>query len=222
MALLRSVQGLIAASFAAVALAYVGEALPPRWRSTGIGAVSTAFLVAGILGQVYAQAVAQALGWRWVIGLAVPARSRRDRDGNHPDRAAPQQASQQLGQKYRELGALAKRRELALPFMACATVLLSFVAMYAALGPLLRARFGLDDTGLLLVRLAALPAIMLAPLAGWLVGRFGPVRICVGGFLLAATGLALKPLPWMCCGCWSSPAWSSSPGSPQWCPRSLG
>ena len=35
--------------------------------------MSTAFLSAGILGQVYAQAVAQALGWRWVFGLAAPA-----------------------------------------------------------------------------------------------------------------------------------------------------
>src|SRR5918997_3679695 len=70
---LRAVQGLLAASFAAVALAYVGEGLPRRWRSTGVGAISTAFLVAGIVGQVYAQAVAQALGWRWVFGLAAPA-----------------------------------------------------------------------------------------------------------------------------------------------------
>src|SRR5215211_4580972 len=63
-AVLRFLQGLVASSFAAAALAYIGEALPRRWRSTGIGAVSTAFLSAGILGQVYAQAVAQALGWR--------------------------------------------------------------------------------------------------------------------------------------------------------------
>ena len=48
LAVLRTVQGLVAASFSAVALAYVGEALPPRWRSTGIGAMSTAFLSAGI------------------------------------------------------------------------------------------------------------------------------------------------------------------------------
>src|SRR5918993_4992829 len=58
-AVLRFVQGFVAASFAAAALAYLGEALPPRWRPTGIGAVSTAFLTAGILGQIYAQAVAQ-------------------------------------------------------------------------------------------------------------------------------------------------------------------
>ena len=45
-AALRTFQGFVAASFSTVALAYVGEALPPRWRATGIGAMSTAFLPA--------------------------------------------------------------------------------------------------------------------------------------------------------------------------------
>jgi MFS family permease len=35
--------------------------------------MSTAFLSAGILGQVYAQAVIETLGWPWVFGLAAPA-----------------------------------------------------------------------------------------------------------------------------------------------------
>jgi MFS transporter, YNFM family, putative membrane transport protein len=193
--LLRSVQGLLAASFAAVALAYVGEALPPRWRSTGIGAISTAFLVAGILGQVYAQAVAQALGWRWVFGLAAPAFAIAAIAVatvlREPARSGPPAS---LGQKYRELAALAVRRELALPYAACVPVLLSFVAMYAALGPLLQTQYGLDDSEVLLVRLAALPAMLLAPLAGWLVGRHGPTRIAVAGFLLAAAGLAAQAM----------------------------
>jgi YNFM family putative membrane transporter len=64
--LLRTGQGLVAASFSTVALAYIGEALPPRWRSTAIGFMSTAFLSAGILGQVYAQAVAEARSHHWV------------------------------------------------------------------------------------------------------------------------------------------------------------
>jgi MFS transporter, YNFM family, putative membrane transport protein len=193
--LLRGVQGLLAASFAAVALAYVGEALPPRWRSTGIGAISTAFLVAGILGQVYAQVVAQALGWRWVFGLAAPAFAVAAiaiaTVLREPARGGPPAS---LGQKYRELAALAVRRELALPYAACLPVLLSFVAMYAALGPLLRDQFGLDDSDVLLVRLAALPVMLLSPLAGWLVGRHGPTRIAVAGYLLAATGLAVQAI----------------------------
>ena len=142
-AVLRIGQGLVAASFPVVALAYVGEALPPRWRSTGIGAMSTAFLVAGIIGQVYSQAIAEAYGWRWVFGLAVPAFA----IGAvamaivllEPARSGPPVS---WGGKYRELGALAVRRELALPYAANLPVLFSFVAMYAALGPLLQSQFG--------------------------------------------------------------------------------
>ncbi|HEX3205520.1 MAG TPA: MFS transporter [Propionibacteriaceae bacterium] len=192
-AVVRTVQGLVAASFSAVALAYVGEALPPRWRSTGIGAMSTAFLSAGILGQIYAQAVAEAIGWRWVFGLAAPAfviaaiamamillePARSGEPGS-------------LGQKYRQLAGLAIQRELVLPNVAAIPVLLSFVAMYAALGPLLQNDFGLSDTSVLYVRLAGLPAILLAPLAGWLVGRHGPTRVAVVGYLLAALGLAAE------------------------------
>src|SRR5215204_2373943 len=132
-AVLRSTQGFLAASFSTVALAYVGEALPPRWRPTGIGAMSTAFLSAGILGQVYAQAVADALSWRWVFGLAAPAfvigaiaiatvLLEPPRRGD----------SVSLGTKFKELAAMAVRRELTLINAAAFPVLLTFVAMYTA------------------------------------------------------------------------------------------
>jgi len=190
-AVLRFMQGFVAASFAAAALAYVGEALPPRWRPTGIGAISTAFLTAGILGQVYAQAVALTLGWRWVFGIASPAfmiaAIAMAMILIEPTRAG---SPVSLGQKYRELGALALRRDIALLDAASFSVLLSFVAMYAALGPLLQTQFGLDNTGVLLVRLAGLPAMLLAPLAGWLVGRRGGTQVAIVGYLLAAVGLA--------------------------------
>ena len=192
---LRSAQGLLASSFAAVALAYVGEALPPRWRSTGIGAVSTAFLVAGIAGQVYAQAVAEALSWRWVFGLAAPAFALAVVGLAviliRPSSGAPPVS---LGQKYRELAGLARQRKLLLPYGAAFTMLMSFVAMYALLGPLLQTRFGLDHTGLLLVRLAGLPGMVLAPLAGWLVGRFGAARVSIAGFVVASAGLTAEAL----------------------------
>jgi MFS family permease len=200
-AVLRAIQGLLAASFSTVALAYVGEALPPRWRSTGIGAMSTAFLSAGIVGQVYAQAVAQALSWRWVFGLAAPAfliaATAMALILLEPPRSATPIS---LAQKYKELGAMAVRRELTLLNAASFPVLLSFVAMYAALGPVLRTQFGLDETGVLFVRLAGLPAILLAPLAGWLVGRYGPIRVSVAGYMIAAAGLAAEGIsvsaPW--------------------------
>lgn len=190
---LRAVQGLLAASYAAVVLAYIGEALPRRWRSTGIGAVATAFLVAGIVGQVYAQAVADALGWRWVFGLAAPAFALAAVGlGTILVEPAAGPPPSSLWQKYRELATLARRRQLALPYLALSTLLLSFVAMYAALGPWLETRFGLDSADVLLVRLAGLPGMILAPLAGWLAGRFGAARASVAGFGIAAAGLTLE------------------------------
>ena len=138
---LRAIQGLFAASFAAVTLAYVGEALPRRWRSTGIGAVATAFLVAGIVGQVYAQAVADALGWQWVFGLAAPAFALAAVGlGTILVEPGLRRAPSSLGQEYRELATLARQRQMALPYLALFTILLSFVAMYAALGPWLATR----------------------------------------------------------------------------------
>jgi MFS transporter, YNFM family, putative membrane transport protein len=73
-------------------------------------------------------------------------------------------------------------------------VLLSFVAMYAALGPVLETRFGLDHADVLLVRLAGLPGMVLSPLAGWLVGRFGATRVSVMGFVVAAAGLTIQAI----------------------------
>jgi MFS transporter, YNFM family, putative membrane transport protein len=192
---LRAVQGLVAASFSAPALAYVGEALPARWRSTGIGAMSTAFLSAGIVGQVYALAVVDALSWRWVFGLAAPAFMIAAIAMaviliEPPGAGEPTS----LGQKYRGLLALAARRELLLVNAASFPVLLSFVGMYAALGPLLQIQFKLDDSSLLLVRLAGLPAMLLAPVAGWLARRYGATRVAVVGFLLAAAGLVAEAI----------------------------
>jgi MFS transporter, YNFM family, putative membrane transport protein len=194
-AVLRAVQGLVAASFTTVALAYVGEALPPRWRSTGIGAMSTAMLSAGIIGQVYAQAVVDALSWRWVFGLAAPAfmiatiamATILVEPSGTPDPAS-------LGQKYRSLLSLAAKRELFLVNAASFPVIMSFVGMYAALGPLLQEQFRLDDTSVLLVRLAGLPAILLAPVAGWLARHYGATRVAVVGFLLGAGGLVAEAI----------------------------
>jgi MFS family permease len=195
LAALRTVQGFVAASFSTVALAYIGEALPPRWRSTGIGAMSTAFLSAGILGQVYAQAVADALSHRWVFGLAAPALALAALAMAmiliEPPRSVDQTS---MRQTYRTLRALAVRRDLALVNAGSFPVLLSFVGMYAALGPLLQTQFKLDHTSVLLVRLAGLPAMLLAPFAGWLVGRFGATRVAMVGFLLAAAGLVAEAI----------------------------
>ena len=69
LAILRTCQGMTAAGFAPVALAYLTESVLPAGRAQAIGAMSTAFLAAGIFGQVLASIIALSLGWRWFFGL---------------------------------------------------------------------------------------------------------------------------------------------------------
>ena len=69
LAILRACPGMAAAGFAPVALAYLTESVLPAGRARAIGAMSTAFLAAGIFGQVLASIIALNLGWRWFFGL---------------------------------------------------------------------------------------------------------------------------------------------------------
>lgn len=192
---LRALQGLSAATFAAVALAYVTEALPQRWRNPGVGMLQTAFLAAGIVGQVYAATVAAAWDWRVVFALAAagfalaaPALAFILRE---PVRSITEST---LAHRYRQFARLLGRRDLVLTYLATCTLLFAFVAMYSALEPLLSERFGLDSGGVQLVRLAGLPGMLLAPLAGALVARLGAVRVVVAGFATAALGLAAEAI----------------------------
>ena len=63
----RTCQGFIAATFAPIALVYVSEVLPTSTRAIGIACVSTGFLLAGIVGQVYSSIVIVTFGWRWIF-----------------------------------------------------------------------------------------------------------------------------------------------------------
>lgn len=191
---LRGVQGLAAASFAPVALAYLTEATAPRHRGIAIGAMSTAFLVAGIFGQVFASYVSLRLGWPWVFGLSglvlalacvmvvltvseVPRR----------------EVSSGLGERFAALGRVVVRPSVLLLCCAHVTLLLSFVGMYTALGPHLGA-FDLDPSNILLLRLVGLPAMFLALSVGPLSRRLGMAGVARAGFLLSAVGMGLEAL----------------------------
>lgn len=131
----RALQGIGAASYAPIALAYLTEATAPKHRAASVGAMATAFLVAGITGQVAASALAHESTWRWLFagsgivflafGLAVlvlltePARTRETT----------------LAGQFRNLVQLLTQPRILLLAGALTTLLLSFVAMYSALGP---------------------------------------------------------------------------------------
>ncbi|MBA0051131.1 MFS transporter [Streptomyces sp. AJS327] len=191
---LRAAQGFAAASFAPVALAYLAEAAPPRRRPVAIGAMSTAFLVAGIAGQVLASAVSLTLGWAWVFGLcggvlavclgcvAVLVVERRRAEGPGG-----------LGHRFAAMGRVAVMPRVLLLALAHVTLLLGFVAMYTGLGPHLET-LGLGASGVTWLRLAGLPGMFASLLAGRLAHRLGMAGVARLGFAVAALGLAAEAL----------------------------
>ena len=189
---LRAAQGLTASSFAPIALAWLGEALPVQRRGAAIGAMSTAFLVAGILGQVLAAWLALRGNWAWVflvtgaclvIAMALAAAMIEE-----PVRAT---VDGHLGHRFMALASIATRPALLLLSCANITLLMSFVAMYTALGPQL-AVLGLDPGQVILIRLVGLPGMFAALLGGRLATRIGIAGAAAAGYALAAIGLALE------------------------------
>ncbi|WP_230326789.1 MULTISPECIES: MFS transporter [unclassified Serratia (in: enterobacteria)] len=191
---LRMLQGLAASSFAPAALAYLSEAVLPRHRAIAIGAMSTSFLVAGILGQVFAAWVALQWGWIWVfiatgtglmavfpfIVLLIQEPVRTAVDGH-------------LGHRFIALGKIAMRPAIVLLSCAHITLLLSFVAMYTLLGPHL-AGLNLDPDLVIALRLSGLPGMFMALLVGPLANRFGMPGVASVGYLVAAVGLTLEAI----------------------------
>ncbi|WP_052422443.1 MFS transporter [Nonomuraea candida] len=194
LAVLRAVQGLAAATFAPTALAYLGEALPPGRRAAAIGALSVAFLTAGILGQLAATATAAVAGWRGTFSLsglllaALTAASFaviREPAADRPRLPLPA--------RYAGLVRFALRPRSLLLALGHLVVLGGFVGMYSLLGPHL-ALAGLTSADIMLVRAAALPAMLCSLLAGPLAVRLGPRRTALTGFVLASAGLAAESM----------------------------
>lgn len=65
--LLRGIQGLAAATFSPVALAYTLEVFPNDRKVGAIGFISTGFLVAGIVGQVFSGYVSEHSHWHVIF-----------------------------------------------------------------------------------------------------------------------------------------------------------
>ncbi|EPH07022.1 hypothetical protein HMPREF1531_00068 [Propionibacterium sp. oral taxon 192 str. F0372] len=186
---LRALQGVAASGFAPVALAYLTEAVAPQRRARAIGAMSAAFLVAGIFGQVLASTIALRTSWSWFfvacgVALAIIFVIILLSVAEAPDRTPSMTLMQQFG----NLIVLLFRPAIVLLSVAHITLLLSFVTLYSGIGRHLEG-FHIAASNIILVRLAALPAMFISLGAGALAKRIGAIRVAQVGFGLAAIGM---------------------------------
>ena len=190
---LRAIQGLVAATFAPAVLTYIVEMYPAGKRVTTVGFVSTGFLMAGIIGQVFSSFVTLHFGWSSVFyalgaiyllsallfGKLVP-------DGENPRKQVDMWTS------FRQMKDVFSSRSLLSCYLVTITLLLSFVGMYTALGQYVsQAPFSLSSNQIMLVRTVGIIGMFASPFAGRLTHKFGAPRVLQAGLLLASAGLSL-------------------------------
>jgi predicted MFS family arabinose efflux permease len=191
----RTIQGFFAATFAPIALVYVSEVLPASTRTIGIACVSTGFLLAGIVGQVYSSIVILTFGWRWTfwflaIAYAVAAFTVAYR---FPD-SVRKKSSVSVLSVYRNMVSLLRSYQLLAAYLAAFMVLLSFVSMYSGLEPHLVSRYEISQNDLLFIRMAGIPGMLLAPFTSSFIKRWGSKTVVVSGLVLASVGLGLEAI----------------------------
>lgn len=190
---LRAVQGLAASTFAPAVLAYVVELFPIEKRVTTIGFVSTGFLMAGIVGQVFSSLVSQSMGWSNVFTIlgGIYLLSAILLAGLIP-KGEIQQKQVSVLAPFKQMGTLLLQKNLFFCYFITITLLLSFVGMYTALGDYLsQPPFGLNNNQILMVRAAGILGMLLSPFAGRFVAKFGIRKVLQASLILAAGGIGL-------------------------------
>jgi MFS family permease len=188
----RTLQGFVAGALPPVAIAYLPEQLPGGLKVFGIGCMTTAFLLAGLLGQLYGGAIGTLSGAVlplaavYAVAAALVAflpeeRGRRDEEGGGE--------AEGLFSVFRGMGSLLAQGALLRAYVATLTVLFCFVGFYVSLE--LFARGAIEGSGLSLtaVRAVAVPAMLLTLVAPRFIVRRGPRSVVRAGLAIASLGL---------------------------------
>ncbi|MGU2287541.1 MFS transporter [Pseudomonas aeruginosa] len=188
----RALQGFAAASFPPVALAYLSERGTPKQRVWAVAWMSTAFLSAGLLGQIYGSVVVSRWGFNWaLVPLAVVYALTALRLSAAPECVEARRPQSSLWAGYRHIFTLLADPALRRVYLPALMLLMSFVAFYIGLDMHLGAFFEGGGVSAMQVRLVALPAFLAPLLAPRLIGRWGPQRVATTGVMIAAIGLVL-------------------------------
>ncbi len=187
---LRSIQGLAAASFAPVAIAYIVDKFPARKRVTAIGFTSSSFLISAIAGQIFSSTISQQFGWQSVfyysgsiylftavlVLFLLP-------------KTDIEQASSKLMALFQQFQTLLADKSLIQAYSIAITLLLSFVAFYTVLGDYLTKKFDLNEDGVLYVRMVGMIGMLFAPFAGKLANKYNLLTVLRGSLTVGVIGI---------------------------------
>lgn len=185
----RALQGFIAASFTPVAIAYLSERGSPKQRSWGVAWISTAFLSAGLLGQIYGETIIRTWGisagsipLAGVYLLTALALKLTPAD-------AAQMTTFSLAERLISARQVLRNPWLHRIYFTAFILLMNFVAFYMVLnlhGGKILSAFGVTT---FTVRLFSLPAFFMTLLAPYLLNVFNPKKVISAGLVLSIAGI---------------------------------
>lgn len=190
---LRVIQGLAASMFPPSVLAYAMEMFPTKKRVTILGFISTAFLMASIVGQIYSSTVVLGLSWKYVfyilgivyfvslflITVCIPKDITKKPEGN-------------FFSPLKRIGGIFKKKSLPFCYIISSILFISLVGFFSTIGSYLSSSlFGLSHQEILWIRAAGIIGMFISPFDGRLVTKFGVKNVLWCGLIMAGIGLAL-------------------------------
>lgn len=196
----RAVQGLAAAAYPPVVIAYLAERGSPRQRVWSVAWLSTGFLTAGLVGQIYGAAI----GGRYGLGVALlplsiiyalTAWCLWKTPGERTGCMAPLP-------RWQEISRLWASPQLRRVYVPAVPLMMCFVAFYVALDARLGAVLAGQGITAIAVREIALPGFFMPLLVAVLLPRWGAARVVSVGLCVAVSGLLLgawagRAYPWV-------------------------
>lgn len=190
MIVFRAIQGIFAASFAPLGFSIIVKKFPESKRVAGISAVTTGFVMAGILGQLYGSTVISLYSWSVVFWLQaliyliiiifmiflLPKTSC---------------ASDKTKSFICELTKLLINRSLLPCYIITLTLLFSFVGMYTVMGMFFQKNFGFSSEKILWIRGIGIIGMISSMLLSKLSKKLGIGNILSLGLICASIGVLI-------------------------------
>lgn len=177
--LMRGLQGLAAATFSPVALAYTLEVFPNDRKVGAVGFISTGFLVAGIVGQVFSGYVSEHSHWHVIFYLlaVVYAMTALLVVWILP-KGIVHNETKNIWAPLKRIGIIFTNRNLIFSYIIAFVLLMSFVSMYIILGAYLTSdSFGMEGQNLIYIRAFGIVGMVMSPFAGKLAKRFNELFV---------------------------------------------
>ncbi|WP_418302263.1 MFS transporter [Lysinibacillus fusiformis] len=191
--LLRGLQGLAAATFSPVALAYTLEVFPNDRKVGAVGFISTGFLVAGIAGQVFSGYVSEHSHWHVIFYvLAVVYAITALLVVWILPKGVLQNESKNIWDPLKRIGIIFTNRNLIFSYIIAFVLLMSFVSMYIILGAYLTSdSFDMKSQNLIYIRAFGIMGMVMSPFAGKLAKRSNVLFVLKMALSLSIIGLTV-------------------------------